>query len=108
LSTLGQFELDPALVVPMLSGYRSATQEIFGAGTRSTEIEDGRWLCFVPGEFATMLAVFTTEPAGKQLAYLDELHRHFEQANRRHFESPPVDAEELVYPHEFYLGQWRR
>lgn len=108
VSTLGQFELDPALLVPMLSSYRSATKEIFGAGTRSTEIEDGRWLCFVPGEFTTMLAVFTTEPAEKQLEYLDELHRHFEQANRRHLERPSLDPDNLVFPHAFFLGEWRR
>jgi hypothetical protein len=106
--TLGKFELDPALVVPMLSSYRAATKEIFGAGTRSTEIEDGRWLCFVSGEFTTMLAVFSSEPAGKQLEYLEELHRHFEQANQRHLTNPPFDANTLLFPHEYFLGQWRR
>jgi len=108
VSTLGRFELDPALLVPMLSSYRAAAREIFGAGTRSTEMDDGRWLCFVPGEFTTMLAVFTAEPAGKQLDFLQELHRHFEQANRRHLSQPPLDANVLLYPHEYYLGQWRR
>ena len=108
VSTLGRFELDPALLVPMLSSYRAAAKEIFGAGTRSTEMEDGRWLCFVPGEFTTMLAVFTTEPAGKQLQFLQELHRHFEQANRRQLSQPPLDPSALLFPHEYYLGQWRR
>ena len=83
LSTLGQFDVDPALLVPMLSSYRAAAKEMFGAGARSTEMEDGSWLCFVPGEWTTMLAVFTAEPAGKQLAFLDQLHRHFERANQR-------------------------
>jgi hypothetical protein len=108
ISTLGQFELDPALLVPMLASYRSAAREAFGAGTRSTEMEDGRWLCFVPGEFTTMLALFTAEPAGRQLAFLGQLHRQFEQANRRHLAAPPVRASELLFPHEYYLGQWRR
>ncbi len=108
LSTLGQFEVDPALLVPMLSSYRSAAQEIFGAGTRSTEVEDGRWLCFVPGEFTTMLAVFSAEPAGKQLEFLSELHRQFERANRRRLSTFPIEAGDLLFPHEYYLGQWRR
>jgi hypothetical protein len=108
IGTLGQFELDPALLVPMLASYRSAAQEAFGAGTRSTEMEDGRWLCFVPGEYTTMLALFTADPAGKQLQFLGQLHRQFEQANHRHLASPPVDASDLLYPHEYYLGQWRR
>ena len=47
LKTIGQFELDAALVVPMLSSYRSATKEIFGAGLRSTEIEGGQWVCML-------------------------------------------------------------
>lgn len=108
VSDLGRFELDLALLVPMLSSYRAATREIFGAGISSTEIEDGRWLCFVPGEFTTLLAVFSTEPAGKQLEYLDELHRHFEQANHRHLVNPPLDPSTLLFPHEYFLGEWKR
>jgi hypothetical protein len=108
LSTLGRFELDPALLVPMMASYRSAAREAFGAGARSTEMEDGRWLCFVPGEFTTMLALLSGEPAGKQLQFLGQLHRQFEQANRRHLATPPIEAGELLFPHEYYLGQWRR
>ena len=55
-----------------------------------------------------MLAVFSSEPAGKQLEYLEELHRHFEQANHRHLTNPPLDASTLLFPHEYFLGQWRR
>jgi len=107
VSTLGQFGLDPALLVPMLSSYRSATREIFGAGMRSTQIEGGRWLCFVPGELTTMLAIFTQEPAGRQLSFVEELHRTFEQANRRVLLAQPLDSRRLVFPHEYFLGEWR-
>ena len=107
VSTLGRFELDPALLVPMLSAYRAAAREAFGAGTRSTEMEDGRWLCFVPGEFTTMLAIFSAGPASKQLQFLAELHRDFEQANRRHLTNSPLEPSRLLFPHEYYLGQWR-
>ena len=108
LSTLGEFELDPALLVPMLSSYRAATREIFGAGMRSTAIEGGRWLCFVPGEFTTMMAIFSTEPASKQLAFLEELHRLFERANRSQLSARTIERVKLVFPHEYFLGQWRR
>jgi hypothetical protein len=108
VSTLGDFEFDPALLVPMLSSYRAATREIFGAGMRSTAIEGGRWLCFVPGELTTMLALFSAEPAGKQLEFLDELHRLFERANRRRLLSPPLEPTSLLFPHEYFLGAWRR
>ena len=108
LSTLGQFAMDPALLVPMLSSYRAATEEIFGAGMRATAIEGGRWLCFVPGEMTTLMAVFQAEPARKQLDFLDELHRLFEKANRPILENPPVNPEALIFPHEHFLGKWRR
>ncbi len=108
LGTLGKFDLDPALLVPMLSAFRSATKEIFGAGMRSTQTEGGRWLCFVPGKVTTMLAVFNTEPAGRQLEFLDDLHQLFEQANLRILAHRPFDPSTLLFPHEYFLGRWRR
>jgi hypothetical protein len=107
LSTLGQFELDPELVVPMLSSYRAAAAEMFGGGLRSTEIDNGRWLCFVAGRYTTLMALFTVEPAPKQLEYLGQLHRTFESANHKLLSAPPVNPEALIYPHEHYLGTWR-
>lgn len=108
LATLGQFEVDTALLVPMLSSYRAAAEEMFGGGLRSTAIENGRWLCFVPGQHTTLIALFTMEPAHKQLEYLDGLHHTFESANRHRLTAPPVDPAELIFPHEFYLGMWRK
>ena len=56
----------------------------------------------------TLLAVFTGEPARKQLQFLEQLHGHFEQANRRHLAQSPVESAALIFPHEHHLGQWRR
>ncbi|OGO17214.1 MAG: hypothetical protein A2Z14_10100 [Chloroflexi bacterium RBG_16_48_8] len=105
LNTIGQFELEPELVVPMLSSYRAATREIFGAGMRSSEIEGGRWLCFVSGEFATLMALFSTSPASRQLESLEELHRLFERANRNFLSGGRVNPNDLVFPHAFFLGR---
>jgi len=105
LTTIGDFEIDPDLAVPMLSSYRSATKEIFGGEMRSTQIEGGKWLCFVPGELTTMLALFTLEPAARQLSIMEDLHRLFEKANRRHLSSPPINPDELAFPHASYLGR---
>ncbi len=77
----GQFKLDADLVVPMLSSFRSATQEIFGKGMQNTEIEGGRWLCFVPGQYTTLFVVFSVEPARSQVALIQDLHRDFETAH---------------------------
>ena len=105
LNTIGQFELEPELVVPMLSSYRAATREIFGAGMRSSEIEGGRWLCFVPGEFTTLMALLSTSPASRQLESMEDLHRLFEKANRNLLGGDLVDPGELVFPHAFFLGR---
>ncbi|NIM94914.1 MAG: hypothetical protein GTO18_14530 [Anaerolineales bacterium] len=105
LSTIGQFEVEPELFVPMLSSYRAATKEIFGAGMRSSEIEGGRWLCFVPGEFTTLMALFSMNPSSRQLETLEELHRLFEKANRTLLTKDLIDSEELVFPHSHFLGR---
>jgi len=103
LKSLGNFKVDPALFVPMLSAYQSATTEIFGGGIRSTEIETGRWLCFIPGKRTTTLALFTTEPAARQLKVLQDLQIIFEEANAKHLTVSIIDTEALVCPHEYYL-----
>lgn len=82
LASVGAFRIDTSLLVPMLSSFRSAATEIFGAGLRSTEIEGGRWLCFVPGNFTTLMVLFSVEPARIQLTLIEDLHRDFEVANR--------------------------
>ena len=107
LATLGSFTLDPALVIPMLSAYHSATKEIFGAGMRLTELEGGQRLCFLQGKYTTLLAIFSNEPLASQLEYLDRLHRHFEGANRPILTSQPVQADKLIFPHQYFLGEWR-
>jgi hypothetical protein len=108
LGTLGKFRLDPALVIPMLSSYQSATKEIFGAGMRLTQMRDGHRLCFVPGKFTTLLAVFNNEPIPNQLDYLDKLHQHFEGANLPVLTDKPIDTDKLIFPHEYFLGKWQK
>ncbi len=102
--SLGQFKVDPALFVPMLSSYRSATAEIFGGGIRSTQIEGGQWLSFVPGRFTTTLALFNHEPSTRQLKALEELQVLFENANSSQISSSPINLEGLACPHEYFIG----
>jgi hypothetical protein len=105
LTTIGDFDIDPDLAVPMLSSYRSATKEIFGGEMDSTKIEGGKWICFVPGEMTTMLALFTREPAERQLNIMKDLHRLFEKANRRHLAQDYINPDMLAFPHSSYLGR---
>lgn len=100
----GKFGVDPDLFVPMLSSYRSATQEIFGAGVRTMQIEGGRWLCFIPGRLTTSLMLFSLEPSGDQVKHLEQMHAVFEHANAATLEKPPVDPQALACLHEYYLS----
>jgi len=99
IRSVGDFRIDSALLVPMLSSFRSATAEMFGSGMKSSEIESGRWLCFVPGLYTTLIILFSIEPARLQMEMLEQLHRHFEKANQRVFEAGLPDPTSLVYPH---------
>ena len=105
LNNIGQFEADSELIVPMLSSYRAATKEIFGAGMRSSQIEGGKWLCFVPGNFTTLMALFSITPSARQMVTLEELHRLFERANRNLLDRTMIDPSELVFPHTYFLGR---
>ncbi len=105
LSTIGEFQIEAELAVPMLSSYRAATKEIFGSGMRSSQIEGGQWLAYMPGDFTTLMTLFSTDPADDQLESLEELHQLFERANRTLLSKPPVDPDELVFPHKYFLGR---
>lgn len=106
IETLGEFAIEPDLIVPMLSSYRSAAAEIFRAGMRSTEMENGQWLCFVPGSYTTLIALFSLEPSENQLAMVERMHQDFENANKAALESGPVDPSQLAFP--FYSFVQRR
>lgn len=98
IETLGEFAIEPDLIVPMLSSYRSAAAEIFRAGMRSTEMENGQWLCFVPGSHTTLIALFSLEPSNNQLQTVERMHQDFEAANKAALEAGQVDPARLAYP----------
>jgi hypothetical protein len=101
IETIGEFQVDSALLIPMLSSYRAATREIFKAGMRSTAMENDQWLCFVPGNLTTLIALFSVEPAAMQLRMVEQMHRDFEEANKAALERGEVDPSTLAYP---FLG----
>jgi hypothetical protein len=106
IETLGEFSIEPELIVPMLSSYRSAAAEIFRAGMRSTEMENGQWLCFVSGSYTTLIALFSLEPSTNQLQMVERMHKDFEEANKAALEAGEADPEKLAYP--FYSFVQRR
>ena len=103
LHTAGEFGVDPALFVPMLHSYRSAAKEIFGSMVRSTQIEGGKWLCFISGKNTTTIALFSTEPSKNRLDTLEHLQAVFERANQNVLGKRFIDPEQLVCPQEYFL-----
>jgi primosomal protein N'' len=98
IETLGNFQIDPALLIPMLSSYRSVTAEVFRAGIRSTAMENDQLLCFVPGKLTTLVALFSFEPSTYQLASTERMHQDFERANATSLQKEQVDPSKLAYP----------
>lgn len=105
IETLGDFAVDAALLVPMLSSYRDATREIFKAGMRSTVMENGHWLCFVPGNLTTLIALYTMEASALQISALEAMHRDFETANKAALEKGNADPSTLAYPFLTFIQQ---
>jgi hypothetical protein len=103
LITKGDFGVDPALFVPMLFTYQSATREIFGGEVRLTQIEGGKWLCFIPGNLTSTIALYNNEPSQQQIKNLEQSHKVFEDANANQLNREVVDPDALVLPHEFFL-----
>jgi hypothetical protein len=103
IKTRGDFGVDPALFVPMLFAYQSATREIFGGEVRLTQIEGGKWLCFLPGSLTSTIALFTNEPTSQQLKSLEQAHKVFEEANQNQLNREIINPDALVLPHDYYL-----
>ncbi len=103
IKTQGDFGVDPALFVPMLFAYQSATREIFGGEVRLTQIEGGKWLCFVPGKVSSTIALFNNEPTQQQIKNLEQAQKVFEDANANQLQREIIDPDALVLPHEYYL-----
>jgi hypothetical protein len=99
LTHVGEFIVDDALLVPMLSTFRSSTQELFGAGMKRIELEGGRYLCYVPGRYTTLIAIFSAEPATMQLQTIEDLHRDFEIVNHMNLASGNTSKLALTFTH---------
>jgi hypothetical protein len=105
IQTRGDFGVDPALFVPMLFAYQSATREIFGGEVRLTQIEGGKWLCFIPGKVTSTIALFNNEPTQQQLKNLEQSQKLFEEANAHQLQREMIDPDALVLPHDYYLKE---
>ena len=56
------------------------------------------WLVVVPGQYTVSLALYTLEPAAKQIARLADLHADFERANVHTLARGDYHQARLVFP----------
>jgi hypothetical protein len=98
LQKLGQFELADELLVPILTSLVSGRATAFETGVRSTQIEGGLWLSFVPGEYSASVIIFSHEPSLEQLKTIINLQRDFERANRQQLMLGRANPTRLAFP----------
>jgi hypothetical protein len=103
LHTMGNFPMDSDLVVGFLSGFRSAAAEILGAGAAKAEAEDGKVLCYVPGQYSTLIVLYSSDPAEVDEQSLRQTHLHFETLNEVLLKQRPIPAEKLFFNYDLVL-----
>jgi hypothetical protein len=103
LRTVGDFPLDSDLVVGFLSGFRSAAAEILGAGAAKAEAEDGKVLCYVPGQYCTLIVLYSSDPAEIDVRSLRHTHLHFEELNAGLLKQRPIPAGDLFFTYAMVL-----
>ena len=99
LRAVGEYNMDERLVTSTLDSFRTSAPEDIEKQMRSIEIENARWVRFVPGQYTTLAVLFSNEPARAQLDMLRDLQTHFEQANQRLFARGVTDPSQFVFPH---------
>jgi hypothetical protein len=103
LYTVGNFPVESDLVVGFLSGFRSAAAEILGAGAAKAEAEDGKVLCYVPGDQSTLIVLYSSNPAEVDVRGLRQVHQHFETLNARLLEERPISPDTLLFNYDMVL-----
>jgi hypothetical protein len=99
LRSVGEYDVDNRLVTSMMDNIRTSTAENIERHMRSIEIEDARWIRFIPGEYTTLAVLFSREPARAQLDMLRDLQMHFERANQQLFARGITDPAQFIFPH---------
>ena len=95
IQTIGKLDLQAELLAPMLA---SLSEADVAQGAKCTQIEGGRWLVLVPGQYTAAVMLFSNEPTGEQLKTITTLHREFEKENLAVLERGEIDPEQLTYP----------
>jgi hypothetical protein len=97
IRTFGRLDLSRELF-PTPSQKQEGITPYSEASVRGTQIEGGRWLVVVTGDFTTSAVIFTQEPSAEQRRAIIEMHRAFEQNNRGALMTGMILPEAFDYP----------
>jgi hypothetical protein len=103
IRTFGTVDL-PGELFPTPGRRREDAIPYSEAGVRGTQIEGGRWLVMVTGEFTISAVIFTQEPSAEQRRAVIEMHRAFEQNNRGALMTGMILPEAFDYPQAKLFG----
>lgn len=81
LAASPRFQLDAEVVAPVIAAHLQTASR--GTHASSLPAPAEHWLHFVPGQYSTLVVVFTREPARSQWQFLHDLHHDFELASAR-------------------------
>jgi hypothetical protein len=98
LETLGDFEVPPTKLAPILNDFTMLMQSGKMIEREIRKISAKQWLVFAAGKFTTVVTLFHNEPSELQIREIERLHHDFEQANGAIFQKGQVDASKLAYP----------
>ena len=103
IRTFGTFDLPDEILNSLLSNINVNASTLDINHPQRTQIEGGRWLVYLRGDYATCVAVYSVEPSTVQLVHLSRKTLEFEIANERLLESGVIDPRRLLFPQEAFF-----
>jgi len=98
LEVLGNYELSPDRVTPVLSDYSEKIDDDAFIEPKIEQLDDGHWIVYITEDFTTAIVVFRNEPSQRQIKGLERIMHDFEHANRNLLEKNTVDSSKLAQP----------
>lgn len=105
IATMGDFAINPALLIPLLAGTQQPVTDTPLANVRSTFVHGAQWLGIVDGQYTTLFVLYSLEPSEQQLETIEYMHRDFEAANRIIFKAGLTAPDKLAYTYFSLLGE---
>lgn len=102
LTTQGSAPMPTAAIKPMLTALNVLLRTQNNSKPLTAlrkQIDNGRWITIVPGNYTTGVALFSLEPSAQQFTLMQDIHRDFERANRVALERGIRLPDQLVFPH---------